>query len=99
MASATVSAVTGAATVPTQLAPFSGTEGTYMLPHHAQEIERLHRQHLFMNTTTGGLLLVVPSIHEKKSLRVLDSGAADAPITRSGALWGRHWIGSLPCAG
>ncbi|KAF5565065.1 methyltransferase [Fusarium phyllophilum] len=77
MASATVSAVTGAATVSTSLAPFSGTEGTYMLPHHAQEIERLHRQHLFMNTTTGGQLLVIPSIHEKKSLRVLDSGAAD----------------------
>jgi hypothetical protein len=77
MASATASAVSGAATVSASLAPFSGTEGTYMLPHHAREIERLHRQHLFMNTTTGGQLLVVPSIHEKKSLHVLDSGAAD----------------------
>jgi hypothetical protein len=77
MSTATVSAVAGAVTASTPLAPFSGTEGSYMLPHHAQEIERLRRQHLFMNTTTGGQLLVVPSIHEKKSLRVLDSGAAD----------------------
>jgi SAM-dependent methyltransferase len=77
MSTATVSAVAGAVTASTPLAPFSGTEGSYMLPHHAQEIERLHRQHLFMNTTTGGQLLVVPAIQEKKSLRVLDSGAAD----------------------
>ncbi|SCO76695.1 related to methyltransferase [Fusarium oxysporum] len=85
MSTATVSAVAGAVTASTPLAPFSGTEGSYMLPHHAQEIERLHRQHLFMNTTTGGQLLVVPSIHEKKSLRVLDSGAADG-----------FWLRDLP---
>ncbi|KAF4333983.1 methyltransferase [Fusarium beomiforme] len=69
----------------TPLAPFSGTEGSYMLPHHAQEIQRLHRQHHFMNTTTGGQLLVVPTIHQSKSLRILDSGAADG-----------FWLRDLP---
>jgi hypothetical protein len=48
-----------------------------MLPHHAKEIERLHRQHEFMNTTTGGQLLVPQVIPQQPSLRVLDSGAAD----------------------
>lgn len=66
-----------AVTASTPLAPFLGTEGNYMLPHHAQEIERLNRQHRFMNTTTDGKLLVVPVINQQKSLRVLDSGAAD----------------------
>lgn len=75
MATAAISVV--AVTGSTPLAPFSGTEGEYMLPHHVQEIERLRRQHHFMNTTTSGQLLVVPNIKEKKSLRVLDSGAAD----------------------
>ncbi|KAH6866128.1 hypothetical protein B0T10DRAFT_534374 [Thelonectria olida] len=74
---ATTSKNTIAVTVSTPLAPFSGSEGSYMLPHHAQEIERLRRQHHFMNLTTGGQLVVVPSIHSQASLRVLDSGAAD----------------------
>jgi hypothetical protein len=62
-----------------QVASFVGTEGEYMLPHHAKEIERLRKQHVFMNSTTGGQLLVVPLVNEpgNKKLRVLDSGAAD----------------------
>jgi hypothetical protein len=48
-----------------------------MLPHHVKEIERLRRQHAFMNTTTGGLLLDPQVIPQGSSLRVLDSGAAD----------------------
>ncbi|PNY24591.1 Uncharacterized protein TCAP_05473 [Tolypocladium capitatum] len=64
------------------LPPFSGTEGSYMLPHHAREVERLQRQHYFMNSTTGGQLLMVPVIHQRKSLRVLDSGAADGTWLR-----------------
>lgn len=66
-----------AATSSTSLPTFSGTEGAYMLPHHAKEIERLRRQHEFMNTTTGGQLLVPQVIPQQPSLRVLDSGAAD----------------------
>ena len=55
---------------------FSGTEGVYMLPHHAQEINRLQRQHRFMKSTTDGVQLVVPlSTHE--TLQVLDCGCAD----------------------
>ncbi|KAL3462224.1 methyltransferase family protein [Aspergillus heterothallicus] len=61
-----------------RVASFVGTEGEYMLPHHAKEIERLHKQHVFMNSTTDGQLLIVPSVNEPgKKLRVLDSGAAD----------------------
>lgn len=80
MATATASlhvAVTGS----TPLAPFLGTEGAYMLPHHAQEIDRLRRQHHFMNSTTDGNLLVVPVINQQKKLRVLDCGAADGTST------------------
>lgn len=66
-------AVTGSVPLPS----FSGTEGAYMLPHHQQEIDRLTRQHRFMNSTTGGQLLITPNIKEKKELRVLDCGAAD----------------------
>ncbi|KAL4863814.1 hypothetical protein BDV12DRAFT_201748 [Aspergillus spectabilis] len=63
-----------------KVAVFVGTEGEYMLPHHAKEIERLRKQHVFMNSTTDGQLLVVPSINGSnypKPFRVLDSGAAD----------------------
>ncbi|KAL2792988.1 methyltransferase family protein [Aspergillus keveii] len=62
-----------------KVASFVGTEGEYMLPHHAKEIERLRKQHVFMNSTTGGQPLVVPLVNEpgNKKLRVLDSGAAD----------------------
>jgi SAM-dependent methyltransferase len=60
---------------------FTGTEGTYMLPHHQKEIERLQKQHLFMNSTTSGQLLLVPSpSNDTKSLRVLDAGCADGKM-------------------
>ncbi|KAJ6441380.1 methyltransferase family protein [Purpureocillium lavendulum] len=68
---------------------FSGTEGSYMLPHHVQEIERLGRQHHFMKTTTDGKQLVTPNIQQLKSLTVLDSGAADG-------LWLRDLRNQLP---
>ncbi|KAK1253848.1 hypothetical protein MKX07_001925 [Trichoderma sp. CBMAI-0711] len=71
-------AVTGSVPLPS----FTGTEGAYMLPHHQQEIDRLTRQHRFMNSTTGGQLLVTPNIKEKKELRVLDCGAADGTWLR-----------------
>lgn len=56
---------------------FSGTEGAYMLPHHVKEIERLQRQHRFMNSTTEGKLLVTPNIKGFSQLRILDAGCAD----------------------
>lgn len=56
---------------------FSGTEGIYLLPHHQKEIDRLRKQHKFMNSTTGGFLLVTPNLHGTGPLRVLDAGAAD----------------------
>lgn len=56
---------------------FLGTEGTYLLPHHVKEIDRLQRQHYFMKSTTDGALLVTPLPSEGKTLRVLDSGCAD----------------------
>jgi hypothetical protein len=56
---------------------FSGTEGAYMLPHHAKEIERLQRQHRFMNSTTEGKLLVTPNTEGFSPLRILDAGCAD----------------------
>ena len=56
---------------------FSGTEGMYMLPHHALEIDRLQRQHRFMKGTTDGALLTRSLPSEAKALRVLDCGAAD----------------------
>ncbi|POR31210.1 Uncharacterized protein TPAR_08582 [Tolypocladium paradoxum] len=77
-AASTPMAVTGSKKLP----PFSGTEGIYMLPHHPREIERLQRQHFFMSSTTDGQLLVVPVIHQRKSLRVLDSGAANGTWLR-----------------
>jgi hypothetical protein len=66
-----------------KVASFVGTEGEYMLPHHAKEIERLRKQHVFMNSTTGGQLLVVPLVNGpgNKKLRVLDSGAADGEFS------------------
>ncbi|KAL2265887.1 hypothetical protein VTJ83DRAFT_6987 [Remersonia thermophila] len=74
-----------AATSSGSLPTFTGTEGAYMLPHHKKEIERLHRQHEFMNTTTGGQLLLPRIIPQQRSLRVLDSGAADG-----------FWLRDLP---
>jgi hypothetical protein len=73
-----------------KVASFVGTEGEYMLPHHAKEIERLRKQHVFMNSTTGGQLLVVPLVTEPgdKKLRVLDSGAADGMFFSSTVLFG-----------
>ncbi|KAL4783845.1 methyltransferase family protein [Aspergillus varians] len=71
-----------------KVANFVGTEGEYMLPHHAKEIERLRKQHVFMNSTTLGQLLVVPTLNQPQSdkqLRVLDSGAADGT-----------WLNDLP---
>jgi hypothetical protein len=56
---------------------FMGTEGLYMLPHHVKEIERLRKQHIFMNTTTDGILLNTPNICNADHLKVLDAGCAD----------------------
>lgn len=53
---------------------FAGTEGVYLLPHHAKEIERLKTQHAFILSSTGGVLLTAPL---KPTVKVLDSGAAD----------------------
>jgi hypothetical protein len=57
--------------------PFRGTEGVYMLPHHAKEIDRLTKQHLFMRSTTEDLQLAIPITSGAKELRVLDCGCAD----------------------
>jgi hypothetical protein len=59
---------------------FTGTEGVYMLPHHVKEIERLQKQHRFMNATTGGFLLLTPNLHGDHPLRILDAGAADGEL-------------------
>jgi hypothetical protein len=56
---------------------FRGTEGVYMLPHHAKEIDRLTKQHLFMRSTTENLQLANPITYGAKELRVLDCGCAD----------------------
>ncbi|KFX98274.1 hypothetical protein O988_04449 [Pseudogymnoascus sp. VKM F-3808] len=56
---------------------FRGTEGVYMLPHHAKEIDRLTKQHLFMRSTTDNLQLADPITAGAKELRVLDCGCAD----------------------
>lgn len=56
---------------------FTGTEGVYMLPHHAKEIDRLRRQHRFMASTTDGVLLATPNIYGLGDLAVLDAGCAD----------------------
>ncbi|OCL05439.1 hypothetical protein AOQ84DRAFT_322932 [Glonium stellatum] len=61
---------------------FSGTEGSYMLPHHAKEIERLQRQHRFMNSNTDGKLLVTPNTKGFSPLRILDAGCADGTWLR-----------------
>ncbi|GKZ42338.1 hypothetical protein AbraIFM66951_001421 [Aspergillus brasiliensis] len=55
---------------------FVGTEGIYNLPHHQGEIDRLQRQHNFILSSTGGLLLSTP-VGTNATLRILDSGAAD----------------------
>jgi SAM-dependent methyltransferase len=56
---------------------FLGSEGVYMLPHHASEIERLTKQHHFMATTTDGLLLAAATTAGNCPLKVLDAGCAD----------------------
>ncbi|EFY85513.1 methyltransferase family protein [Metarhizium acridum CQMa 102] len=58
---------------------FAGTEGVYLLPHHAKEIERLKTQHAFILSSTGGVLLTAPL---KPAVKVLDSGAADGTWLR-----------------
>lgn len=55
---------------------FVGTEGIYNLPHHRREIDRLQRQHNFILSSTGGLLLSIP-VETNATLRILDAGAAD----------------------
>lgn len=54
---------------------FAGTEGIYHLPHHAKEIERLRKQHAFIVSSTGGVLVTAPL--KQSTIKVLDSGAAD----------------------
>ena len=61
-------------------ATFVGTEGAYMLPHHAKEIERLQRQHRFMFSSTGGDLLRVPLPDASQKIKVLDCGCADGTL-------------------
>ncbi|RAH62813.1 methyltransferase family protein [Aspergillus piperis CBS 112811] len=61
---------------------FVGTEGIYNLPHHKREIDRLQRQHNFILSSTGGLLLGMP-VETNATLRILDAGAADGTWLRS----------------
>jgi hypothetical protein len=56
---------------------FTGSEGVYLLPHHVKEIERLQKQHYFMNSSTGGVLLATPNVQGNAPLRILDAGCAD----------------------
>ncbi|KAK3294197.1 S-adenosyl-L-methionine-dependent methyltransferase [Chaetomium fimeti] len=54
---------------------FTGTEGTYLLPHHAKEIERLKEQHALILFSTGDVLVTAPLKQSK--IKVLDCGASD----------------------
>ncbi|KAK4041633.1 hypothetical protein C8A01DRAFT_34358 [Parachaetomium inaequale] len=54
---------------------FPGTEGVYLFPHHAKEIERLRAQHALILSSTGGILVTAPLKQSK--IKVLDCGAAD----------------------
>ncbi|KAF2150681.1 putative methyltransferase [Myriangium duriaei CBS 260.36] len=56
---------------------FNGTEGVYLLPHHAEEIKRLQRQHEFIRSATFDRLT---SLKLPRNARVLDSGCADGNI-------------------
>lgn len=71
------------APVQTKEDEFHGTEGNYLLPHHAEEIKRLQRQHEFIKSSTKGALT---SLCLPRNARVLDSGCAD----------GRGFLSSLP---
>lgn len=59
---------------PSPLTQFTGTEGTYLLPHNEVEIERLQRQHRFIGSATNRKLLQYPL---QSGAKVLDSGCAD----------------------
>ena len=67
-------------TTPSTPVPFLGTEGHYMLPHHASEIERLKFQHEFMSTTTKNQLLAPAVLAGTGPLRILDAGCADGEL-------------------
>lgn len=54
---------------------FTGTEGTYLLPHHAKEIERLREQHALILSCTGNVLVTAPLTQPK--IKVLDCGASE----------------------
>ncbi|EAQ87473.1 hypothetical protein CHGG_04092 [Chaetomium globosum CBS 148.51] len=54
---------------------FTGTEGIYLLPHHAKEIERLREQHALILFSTGNVLVTAPLRQPK--IRVLDCGASE----------------------
>lgn len=62
----------------TQTEVFTGTEGSYLLPHHVTEADRLQRQHRHFaaasDQTYFGFTLP-PSTGSP--LRILDSGCAD----------------------
>ena len=61
-----------------QTAVFTGTEGSYLLPHHVTEADRLQRQHRHFTVASNhayfGFPLPPPT---GRPLRVLDSGCAD----------------------
>ena len=57
---------------------FSGTEGSYLLPHHKEEVEHLQRQHEFIKAAASGRLTTVDL---PKGPRVLDTGCADGELT------------------
>jgi hypothetical protein len=61
--------------------PFAGTEGIYLLPHHIKEIERLRKQHEFILSSCGGVLVTAPLKQPK--INVLDCGAADGVFSPS----------------
>lgn len=67
----------------TEPVAFLGSEGVYMLPHHAKEIERLTKQHHLLATTTEGLLLAPSVTAGNVPLKVLDAGCADGTWLRS----------------
>ncbi|KAH6632430.1 hypothetical protein F5144DRAFT_533970 [Chaetomium tenue] len=75
---------------------FTGTEGIYLLPHHAKEIERLREQHALIRFSTGDVLVTAPLKQPK--IKVLDCGASegtwllDLPLLYPQHEWSLHGV-------
>ena len=60
----------------------------YLLAQTGKELERLAKQHAWVQKCLGGQIVFAPVDLQKPGLRVLDVGCADGKFSSEETLWG-----------